>query len=61
MAENKKINPLQYDKRVMNRFVQNQKMSQKDVAQYLQSLPDMSAQGEDIAPKIYGEKKGHAA
>ena len=61
MANNKKVNPLQFDKRVMHRFVQEQKVSRKEAEKYLADLPDMSAQGEDIAPKIYVEKKGHAA
>ena len=61
MAEKKKVDPLQFDKRVMHRFVQEQKISRKDAEKYLADLPDMSAQGEDIAPKIYGERKGHAA
>lgn len=61
MADNKKVNPLQFDKRVMHRFVQAQKMTRQDVDKYLTNLPDVSEQGEDIAPKVYGEKKGHAA
>lgn len=61
MADNKKINPLQFDKRVMHRFVQEHKISRKEAEKYLADLPDMSAQGEDITPKIYVEKKGHAA
>lgn len=61
MADNKKVNPLQFDKRVMHRFVQEQKISRKDAEKYLADLPDLSAQSEDIAPKIYAEKKGHAA
>lgn len=61
MAENKKTNPLWFDKRVMHRFVQNKKLSPKDAEKYLANLPDTSAQGEDIVPKIYGDKKGHTA
>ena len=61
MADNQKQNPLQLDKRVINRFIQNQKLSRKDAEKYLSTLPDLSAQADDIAPKIYGDKKGHAA
>ena len=61
MAENKKVNPLQFDKRVMHRFVQSQKITRAEAEKHLANLPDMSEQGEDIAPKVYGEKKGHAA
>jgi hypothetical protein len=61
MAENKKVDPLQFDKRVMHRFVQAQKITRQEAEKHLENLPDMSEQGEDIAPKIYGEKKGHAA
>ena len=61
MADNKKVDPLQFDKRVMNRFVQNQKLSRKDAEKHLADLPDLSAKADDIASKIYGDKKGHAA
>lgn len=59
MPENKKVNPLQFDKRVMHRFVQNLKMSSQDLERYLNKLPDLESQSEDIAPKIFSEKKGH--
>lgn len=61
MAENKKINPLQFDKRVMDRFVQNQKISRKEAEKYLAELPDLSVRADDISSKVYGERKGHAA
>ena len=61
MTDNKKIDPMQLDKRVMERFVRNKKVTSKEVEQYLNSLPDLAQQAEDISNKIYGEKKGHGA
>ena len=61
MTENKKNDPLQFDKRVMHRFVQNKKMSSKELDQHLTKLPDLESQSEDIAPRIFVEKKGHGA
>ncbi|MBH2006115.1 MAG: hypothetical protein I8H75_02035 [Myxococcaceae bacterium] len=61
MAEKKKIDPLQFDKRVMHRFVTNQKMTQKELQQHLQALPDLAQQADDISGRVYGDKKGHAA
>ncbi|MEI6789673.1 MAG: hypothetical protein WCK42_00645 [Myxococcaceae bacterium] len=61
MADKKKVNPLQFDKRVMHRFVQERKMTRPDAEKHLADLPDLSSQADDIAPKIYGERKGHAA
>lgn len=61
MSTNKKVNPIQFDKRVMHRFIQSKKMTLQEADKHLAQLPDLSEQAEDISCKIYGEKKGHAA
>ncbi|MES2503630.1 MAG: hypothetical protein V4534_02005 [Myxococcota bacterium] len=61
MTDKKKNDPLQFDKRVMHRFVQNHKMTAAEVQQHLTKLPDLESQSEDIASRIFTEKKGHGS
>lgn len=51
--EKKKIDPLQFDKRVMQRFVTSGKMTAKDLEAHLEALPDLADQCEDIAEVVY--------
>ena len=54
--DNKKVDPIVFDKRVMHRT-----MTPKEREQHLSKLSDVSDMGEDIAPKIFPEKKGNAS
>jgi hypothetical protein len=56
MADNKKVDPIVFDKRVMHRTLSSQEREQ-----LLTKLPDVADQGEDIAPRIFTEKKGNAS
>jgi hypothetical protein len=51
----KRNDVLQYDKRVMHRYVTEGQMTQKEVEKYFAGLPDLSEECEDIADSIYGE------
>ncbi len=51
----KRNDVLQYDKRVMHRYVTEGQISQKEVEKHLADLPDLSEECEDIADSIYSE------
>lgn len=53
MEKKKQTDPLQFDKRVMHRFVGNGKMTNKELETHLQNLPDLSEQCDDIAEIVY--------
>jgi hypothetical protein len=53
MEKKKNIDPLQFDKRVMQRFVTNGKMTNKELESHLQHLPDLAEQCEDISEVVY--------
>lgn len=46
-------NILQFDKRVMHRFVAEGKMKQEELEQHLEQLPDLTESCSDIADTIY--------
>ena len=46
---------LQYDKRVMHRFVAEGKLTAEKAQEYLAALPDLADQCEDIANEIYSD------
>lgn len=53
MEKKKSIDPLQFDKRVMQRFVTSGKMTSKDVEHHLEALPDLAEKCEDISEVVY--------
>jgi hypothetical protein len=53
MEKKKSIDPLQFDKRVMQRFVANGKMTSKELDSHLEALPDMTDACDDIAEMVY--------
>jgi|GEM_PF-6775923 len=53
MEKKKHVDPLQFDKRVMQRFVTSGKMTGKELETHLAELPDMSDQCDDIADIVY--------
>ncbi len=54
--EKKKVDPMQFDKRVMQRFVTSGKMTNKELEAHLAALPDLSEQCDDIADVIFEDK-----
>lgn len=64
MEKKKTQDPLQFDKRVMQRFVNNGTMTFKELDAHLSALPDLADQCEDIAEVVYehfkdGEGREH--
>ena len=56
--EEENIKPLQFDKRVIGRFVSNDKcINSLDFEEHLTSLPDLQNSCENITTKNYVEKK----
>jgi hypothetical protein len=53
MEKKKHIDPLQFDKRVMQRFVANGKTTNKELDAHLANLPDMAEHCEDISETVY--------
>ena len=53
MDKKKTVDPLQFDKRVMQRFVNSGKMTNKEREEHLENLPDLADQCEDIAEEVY--------
>ena len=53
MDKKKPTDPLQFDKRVMQRFVANGKMTNKELDTHLENLPDLAEQCEDISEIVY--------
>lgn len=53
MDKKKQVDPLQFDKRVMHRFVGNGKMTNKELETHLQELPDLAENCEDISETVY--------
>ena len=50
---NDKENILQFDKRVMHRFVSEGKMKQEELEKHLEELPDLTEACSDIADMIF--------
>lgn len=57
MATPKKKDVLQFDKRVMHRYVTEGKTTHTELEAHLNALPDLSEQCEDIAELIYGHEE----
>lgn len=55
MEKKKSVDPLQFDKRVMQRFVTSGKMTSKELETHLANLPDLSDQCDDIAEMVYDD------
>ena len=56
MAEKKESHETQtqlFDKRLMDRRIQKGQVSRSELEQYLKQLPDMQAQADNIADKIW--------
>ena len=53
MDKKKPADPLQFDKRVMQRFVANGKMTNKELETHLENLPDLAEQCDDISENVY--------
>ena len=53
MVIDKKNDPLKYDNRLTERFIERGKLTQKEYDQYLEKLPDLSDKYEDVADEIY--------
>lgn len=53
MEKKKPADPLQFDKRVMQRFVTSGKMTNKDLDTHLDNLPDLAEECEDISETVY--------
>ena len=51
--KNKKLDTLQFDKRVMHRFVGNGKITNKELDAHLDSLVDLQENCEDISELVY--------
>ena len=45
--------PLQFDKRVMQRFIKDGKMTKKELEAHIEALPDLAEECEDIAEEVY--------
>jgi hypothetical protein len=56
VTKDKKVDVLQYDKRVMHRYLAEGKISQKEAESHLANLKDMSNECDDIADVVYGDK-----
>lgn len=59
MNEEHKIDPLQFDKRVIHRFIKNGELSELDIKNYLEKLPDLKDESDDAITKNYVEKRGN--
>ena len=53
MDKKKLVDSLQFDKRVMHRFVGSGKISNKELGAHLDKLPDLQDQCEDISEIVY--------
>lgn len=59
MADKKKKSDnslAQMDKRVLDRLVQRGTVSRQDVETHMKNLPDLEAQADNIADKVYGQE-----
>lgn len=45
--------PLQFDKRVMQRFIADGKMTKEELEAHIENLPDMADECDDIAEEVY--------